>query len=115
MVQGVEDLRTPLRTSYISNHTSGALLLASCRRHLLLFCTAGLKSVSHQHMRATIRTPVCPGLLRRGAKGDTVHEYYDPLWSFQGANKWAEVKDGVFKIDERMLGLDLARDSALSS
>lgn len=33
----------------------------------------------------------------------------------QGANKWAEVKDGVFKIAEKMLGLDLARDSALNS
>lgn len=81
MVQGVEDLRTPLRDIlHIESHVRGTIAGFMTPSFVVDLPGGGGKRLTQTFQSYDQKTGVSR-FVAPGVKGDTVHEYYDPLWS----------------------------------
>lgn len=81
MVQGVEDLRTPLRDIlHIESHIRGTIAGFMTPSFVVDLPGGGGKRLASTFESYDTRTGVSR-FLAPGVKGNTVHQYYDPLWS----------------------------------
>lgn len=81
MVQGVEDLRKPLRDIlHIESHVRGTIAGFTTPSFVVDLPGGGGKRLSSTFESYYQNTGVSK-FVAPGVKGNTVHEYYDPLWS----------------------------------
>ncbi|KAL3456281.1 hypothetical protein BJX64DRAFT_296833 [Aspergillus heterothallicus] len=85
MVQGVEDLRTPLRDIlHVESHVRGTIAGFMTPSFVVDLPGGGGKRLAATFESYNQSTGVSR-FVAPGVKGDTVHEYYDPLWSLPKA------------------------------
>ncbi|KAK2755911.1 hypothetical protein FQN54_005707 [Arachnomyces sp. PD_36] len=90
MVQGVEDLRTPLRDIlHIESHVRGTIAGFMTPSFVVDLPGGGGKRLAATFQSYDQTTGVSK-FVAPGVKGDTVHEYYDPLWSLAASSEPAE-------------------------
>lgn len=90
MVQGVEDLRTPLRDIlHIESHVRGTIAGFMTPSFVVDLPGGGGKRLAAT-FESYDQTTGVSRFVAPGVKGDTVHEYHDPLWSLAVSREPAE-------------------------
>lgn len=90
MVQGVEDLRTPLRDILdIESHVRGTIAGFMTPSFVVDLPGGGGKRLAATFQSYDQATGVSK-FVAPGVKGDTVHEYHDPLWSLAMSSEPAQ-------------------------
>ncbi|KAJ5561033.1 hypothetical protein N7535_009230 [Penicillium sp. DV-2018c] len=91
MVQGVEDLRTPLRDIiHIVSHVRGTIAGFMTPSFVVDLPGGGGKRLAATFESYDKNTGVSR-FVAPGVKGSTVHEYHDPLWSLPGYTETRQI------------------------